>query len=173
MPKVLACRVLAHEIRHLRPTLKPDYFEPLCHTLEPSKFAAYVDSLIQDHSLLVCGDCGGLAGIARRRRIPLLPGEDCIDLLVHERRAATLYLTEGWLENLDRIFGLERIDSRARAGVLRTLLSSVRQVAYVSTVGGTGGERKARALASILGCGFDSVQGSLDLLSKGLEEAGT
>jgi len=171
MPKVLACRVLANELRHLRPTLKPDYFEPLCHRLQPSKFAAYVDSLIQDHSLLVCGDCGGLAEMAKRRKIPLLPGKDCIDLLIGERQAATMYLTDGWLETLDRIFGLDRLDRRARPGVLRTLLSSVRRVVYISTPGGGRGEKRARALAGILGCEFGTIEGSLDALSRALEEA--
>lgn len=172
MSKVLACRVLANELRHLRPALNPDYFEPLCHRLQPPKFVAYVDSLIRDHSLLVCGDCGGLASMARRRRIRLLPAKDCIDLLVRERQTGTLYLTDGWLGNLDRIFGLERLDGRARPKVLRTLLSSVGRMVYVSTPGGSRGERRARALASILGCQFGRIEGSLDGLSEGLKEAG-
>ncbi len=172
MPKVLACRVFARELRYLRPDLSADYFEPMCHRLQPAKFAAYVESQIKGHTLLVCGDCGGLAAVAERGRIRILPGRDCIDLLLPERQAATVYLTGGWLENLDVIFGLEGKPRVVRDAVLRALLSGVRKVVYVRTLASKRGESKAEALARMLGCKFESIEGSLDALSKGLQEAG-
>ena len=172
MPKVLACRVLSRELEKLSPGTSYDFFEPRCHMLRTPKFVEYVDSMLKDHRALICGDCGGLAEMSRARGASIPPAADCIELLLggNRREPHVLYLTDGWLENFDQIFGLVRLPEGARESALRSILSSITNVVYIST-GATGSrEEEARELAELLGCEFSTVEGTLSGISSFLED---
>lgn len=173
MAKILACLVLSKELRYLAPDCEIDFFEPLCHSFGQSKFVDYVASLIKDHSLLICGDCGGLAKLAKDKGLVIPASSDCIDMIAAGRHeeTGTLYLTDGWLDNFDLIFGLERLRDEAREKVIRTLFSTMSRVIYMSTPGAKAREGQARELAHIIGCRFESIEGSLQTLSKALKGA--
>jgi hypothetical protein len=168
MKKILACRVLSREIDHLHPDIPVDYFEPLCHKMREQKFVEYVDSQLLDHQMLVCGNCGGLAGLATSRGRSIPPADDCIDLLIGdvEKELKTLYLTDGWIEYLDMIFGLERIPNEARKSVLGAIFSPIRKVIYISTEASGKLVEKARELADLLGCEFGILEGSTSEISR-------
>jgi hypothetical protein len=168
MKKILACRVLSRELEHLRPDISVDYFEPLCHKMREQKFVEYVDSTILDHQILVCGDCGGLAELMELRRGNIPNADDCIDLLIGSatREPKTLYLTDGWIEYLDLIFGIDRLPYEARNSVFKAIFSPIRKVVYISTDASGRFEDKARELAELLGCEFDAQEGSTSEISR-------
>jgi len=172
MPKVLACRVLSRELDKLSPDITYDCFEPRCHMLRTSKFVEYVDSMLKDHQALICGDCGGLAELSRARGVGIPPATDCIELLLggNRREPRVLYLTDGWLENLDQIFGLVRLPKGARKSALGSILSSIDKVVYISTGAAGSREDEARELANLLGCEFSTVDGNLSGISSFLED---
>ncbi len=161
-------------MKHLSPGSTIDWFEPLCHSLPPDKFVEYVDRELLDHALLVCGDCGGLSKLAGRRGVTITQARDCIDLLTggRERGSGEIYLTDGWLENMDTIFGLGRLPSESKAKTLKALLSGVSRVVYIATHGCDRKERQAREMSEILAAEFCRVQGSLDALERSLREVG-
>jgi hypothetical protein len=168
MKKILACRILSRELEHLHPVTPVDYFEPLCHKMREQKFVEYVGSRLLDHETLVCGDCGGLADLAEERGINIPSADDCIDLLTRgvAREPKTLYLTDGWIEYLDMIFGMDRLPHEARNSVLRAIFSPIRKVIYISTEASERFEDEASDLADLLGCEFDALKGSTTELSR-------
>jgi len=173
MVRILACRVLSDELERLAPSDRIDYFEPLCHSLKVEKFLEYVESMAKGHDLIISGDCGGLAQLALKEGLGMPAAADCIDLLVPgiRRERGALYLTDGWIENLDRIFGLDGLPATARPKVLRTILSGVKKVIYISTPGSMR-SKEAQELAESLGCAFESVSGSLEVIASALSDAG-
>jgi hypothetical protein len=172
MGEILACRVLSSELEHLFPNRSFDYFEPLCHRMREREFVDYVDSLLLDHTKLICGNCGGLTDIAESRGKSIPSAEDCIDLLLcgMVREPKTLYLFDGWLENLDLIFGMDRLPVEARRSVLKAIFSSIRKIVYISTNASKRLEEGARELADLLGCEFSSLEGSLSMILMALED---
>lgn len=168
MKKILACRVLYRELEHLNPDIPVDYFEPLCHKIREQKFVEYVDSRLIDHQMLVCGDCGGLAALAEGRGKTIPSADDCIDILIGgaAREPKALYLTDGWIEYLDMIFGMDRLPIEARNSVLKAILSPIRKVIYIATEASGRLEGEARELADLLGCEFETAKGSTTELSR-------
>ena len=171
MRSILACRVFERELQALGKSGLVDYFEPMCHRLRESEFSRYVASLADGHDALLCGDCGGLSQLAASRDMRIPPYEDCIGILLPrmDRDPGTLYLTGGWIEHFDVIFGLDRLPPEAKRSATCALFSSISRVAYVSTQA-SGGEEGARGLAELLGCDVLSLRGSLSNLARSLEE---
>jgi hypothetical protein len=167
MKKILACRVLSPELEHLNTDFPVDYFEPFCHKMREQKFVEYVDSQLLDHQVLVCGDCGGLADLAKSRGKTIPRADDCIDLLMGgvTREPKTLYLTDGWIEYIDIIFGMDRLPQEARNSVLKAIFSPIRKVVYISTEASERFGNEARNLADILGCEFAILKGSTTEIS--------
>ena len=174
MARILACRVLSRELNHLVPDCSPDYFEPLCHKLRQREFVDYVGSLLLDQEVMICGDCGGLNALAESRGTSMPSADDCIELLIGDgaREPKTLYLTDGWIENLDRIFGLDRLPGEARKSVLGAIFSPIRKVTYISTDAPGGQEEGAREIAAVLGCEFSCIRGSLERMAEVLGDLG-
>ena len=172
MVTYLACRVLQRELSDLGQSDRVTYFEPLCHRLRASQFTEYVASLVQGHAALLCGDCGGLAEVARDAGVPIPHYDDCIQMLLPgvDREPNTFYLTDGWVEHFDVIFGLDRLSAQAKNSVTRTIFAGIRKVVFVSTGSNREGEMRARSMAEAIGCDFASVRGSLTGLSRVLEE---
>ncbi len=172
MDSFLACRMFQRELDGLGKSDRADYFEPMCHRLRESEFSSYVESLAHGHGALLCGDCGGLSRLAASKGIQIPPYEDCIDISLPriDRDPETLYLTDGWIDHFDSIFGLDRVPSKARNSVLRSLFSGILRVAYISTDAATEREEDARELAELLDTEFLSFSGSLLSLVRYLEE---
>jgi hypothetical protein len=172
MRTCLACRIFQRELEMLGESDRVDYFDPMCHRLGKSEFLRYVASLADGHAALLCGDCGGLSRVAADKGMRIPPYDDCIDILIPGmgRDPKTLYLTDGWMDNFDIIFGLDRLPTKARTPTMRVLFSGMLRIAYIFT--GAASERKedARRLARLLGCDFVSFPGSLSGLSRSLEE---
>ncbi len=172
MAKVLACRVLAPELDSLGGEIEVDYFEPKCHRLSSKGFVEYVRSRIGGHDALVCGDCGGLAEVAREAGLPIPEASDCIDLVVDNLQLEddVIFITNGWLQCLPQIFGLVRLDAAAREKVIPKLFSGINKVIYVRDPKLPDRQCEAAELARMIGAEVEVTEGSTRRLAEYLDE---
>ncbi len=162
MPKILACRVLKEEILESASDAEVDFFQPLCHRLPRQKFAEYVKSKLDGHCALVCGDCGGLQDSMKGLGVQINQDLNCIDLLTEnfEPRPDELYLTNGWLDEFDLIFGIERFTGEMKKKILGKMFSQISTMVYVLAPGLEDRFSEVEAIARKVSCDCRKVEGT-------------